>query len=370
MTKFIMKYIVMLRFSTQLRDARIAMALKKNQVSSETGIDATLISRFESGTRLPTKKQLQVLAAFYSMSIYDLRTMWLSEKILDIVDGYEEAYDAVHVAESRIEYLTKIKKEEDVKLSEDIRSSLIRLDELKTIWKRCQPTQISHSGKLIEYFNVSYTYESNRIEGNTLTLQETQLVIKEGLTISGKSVTEHLEAINHAYAIDFLLSIIANKESLTRRSLLDLHRLILSGIDHDNAGRYRSGPVRISGSRHIPPQPYLIDKLMEDYFLHYSSIKDVMHPVLVAAEMHERLVSIHPFIDGNGRTSRLVMNMILLSNGFTIANIKGDNESRLRYYTSLEKVQTDNEPEHFYRLIADTVEKSLMEHIELAGGKV
>jgi Fic family protein len=104
---------------------------------------------------------------------------------------------------------------------------------------------------------------------------------------------------------------------------------------------------------------------MEDYYIHYTRQKPVLHPVILAAEMHERLVSIHPFIDGNGRTSRLLMNFILLKNGYTIANLKGDYDSRMAYYKALESVQVDNNPEPFYHLILDKVKESLEEHLAM-----
>lgn len=212
---------------------------------------------------------------------------------------------------------------------------------------------------------VSYTYESNRIEGNTLSLQETHLVVNEGITIGGKSVREHLEAINHAEAVSYIEQLVTDKMDFGPRVLMELHYLILKGIDKENAGRYRKVPVRISGSEHVPPQPYMLEKLMEEYFLHYDQQKSILHPVILAAEMHERLVSIHPFVDGNGRTSRLVMNLILLKHGFTIANLKGDLSSRLAYYKALEAVQVENNPEVFYHLVADAVADSLKNHLDM-----
>lgn len=178
--------------------------------------------------------------------------------------------------------------------------------------------------KLKEYFCVRYTFDSNRIEGNTLTLQETHLVINEGITIGGKSVREHLEAINHADAIEWLHGLVLGQEEVNRRNLLDLHRLILRSIDMENAGRYRQVPVRISGSEHIPPEPYLLEKMMEDFFLYYEKLRKILHPIILATEIHERLVSIHPFIDGNGRTARLLMNFILMRSGYTVVILKGD----------------------------------------------
>ncbi len=206
--------------------------------------------------------------------------------------------------------------------------------------------------------NVEYTYDSNRIEGNTLTLRETDLVIHKGLTISGKPLAEHLEAINHYEAIEMIRDLAQKKMDLSQSALLTLHALILRGIDKENSGKYRLVPVMISGSKHTPPQPWQIDKLMEDYFIFYQQNKVSMHAVLLAAELHERLVTIHPFIDGNGRTARLVMNLILLQSGFPIAIIQGDTENRLAYYAALEKCNLRDDKADFHCLIAQSIIQS------------
>lgn len=221
------------------------------------------------------------------------------------------------------------------------------------------------NARIQEALAIEYTYESNRIEGNTLTLQETQLVIEKGLTISGKPLREHLEAINHKEAIDYIKELAQSKSALTEYDLKQIHAIVLKSIDKENAGAYRNVPVMISGSSYMPPQPYLLSKLMEDYFIFYNENKDTLHPVVLAAEMHERLVTIHPFIDGNGRTARLVMNLILLQHGYPIANIKGDAESRKRYYASLEKAQTQNDKSDFIHLIAEVVKESLEKYLSI-----
>jgi Fic family protein len=208
-------------------------------------------------------------------------------------------------------------------------------------------------------------YESNRIEGNTLTLRETQLVINEGMTISGKSMREHLEAINHKEAILFIDDLVSQKVDLLEYILKQIHGIILYGIDRENAGVYRKLPVAIAGSKHLPPQPYLLQDLMEDYFRFYNQAKDNLHPVVLAAEIHERLVTIHPFIDGNGRISRLIMNLILLQSGFPLAIIGGDYDSRMAYYDALEKVQTENSKEDFILLIAEKVLFALERYINI-----
>ena len=145
--------------------------------------------------------------------------------------------------------------------------------------------------KIREALDIEYTYESNRIEGNTLTLQETALVVEEGLTISGKSMREHLEAINHQEAIAFIKELAQSEEPLTERVILQINALILRGIDRKNAGRYRTVPVLISGSRHVPPQPYLIEKQMEDFLFRFREMETQgIHPVDIAAYLHDELI--------------------------------------------------------------------------------
>ena len=214
---------------------------------------------------------------------------------------------------------------------------------------------------------LEFNYNSNHLEGNTLTLRETDLVINEGLTISGKSMREHLEAINHQEAIGYIKQLMESGFSFTESELLSIHNLILRGIIPEDAGRYRKVQVMIKGSSHMPPQPYLVAKEMENYFLWYESEKKKLHPVVLAAEMHERLVTIHPFIDGNGRTSRLVMNLILLQHDYVIANIKGDYDNRMNYYNALETAQTKNNKEDFLLYIAQIEKESLERYLSIIG---
>lgn len=221
--------------------------------------------------------------------------------------------------------------------------------------------------RITEALEIEYTYDSNRIEGNTLTLNETELVVNKGITIAGKGMREHLEAINHKEAIDFVKDIARNRVSVTESVLKDIHAIVLHNIDKKNAGRYRSVPVIISGSRHIPPQPYLLELMMEELFRWYEQNKDTMHPVVLAANMHEKFVSIHPFIDGNGRTARLVMNLILVQHGYPIANIKGDNDMRLRYYQALEQASSGDNTA-FVEFIEDVVTESLEHYLSILRG--
>ncbi len=212
---------------------------------------------------------------------------------------------------------------------------------------------------------VEYTYESNRIEGSSLTLQETALVIQKGITVSGKSLREHLEAINHYEAIGLIKAIAENNEPFNERTLKDIHALVLRGIDAENAGRYRTVNVRIAGSRHIPVEALQVQERMDEYFGFYEKQKHILHPVLLSAHLHEKLVTIHPFIDGNGRTARLVMNLVLLQSGYTLVNIAGNNDSRLKYYNALDRCQTENMCEEFLRLVVEAEMESIASYTSI-----
>lgn len=232
----------------------------------------------------------------------------------------------------------------------------LRLDELRPL----------DSQSVLHALEVEYTYESNRIEGNTLTLRETEMVIAKGLTIGGKSMREHLEAINHHEALLFLRDLVRERRTLSESLVLQLHGLVLRGIDRDNAGRYRSVPVMIGGSRHVPPQPWAVPVQMERCFAWFGEAGRDLHPVVLAAEIHERLATIHPFIDGNGRAARLAMNLVLLQAGYPIANIPGDMDSRVAYYAALEKCNLEGDKSDFIALIANHVRAMSLRLLEIA----
>ncbi len=310
------------------------------------GIDAALVSKFESGARKPTKVQVYKIAQVLDLDADELMVAWLKEKILFEVGNDDLALRAMIAAEEEIKYQ---KTERQKSISKGLKKLLIEIDRKK---KMLSEYREFDSFRIAQALELEYTFESNRIEGNTLTLKETDLVINEGLTISGKSMREHLEAINHKEAIDYIKYLIDKNSEISEREISSIHNLILRGIDPSNAGKYRTVQVMIKGSEHLPPAPYLVAKQMEDLMLWYHSNKSQLHPIVLAAEMHERLVTIHPFIDGNGRTSRLIMNLVLLKHGYTIANIKGDSENRMVYYSSLEKAQTKNDKEDFIELVA------------------
>ena len=251
-------------------------------------------------------------------------------------------------------------------MSEDINVLLKEVDVQKEQLSALRPLPEEALKKIQDALDIEYTYESNRIEGNTLTLQETALVVNEGVTISGKSMREHLEAINHAEAISYIKDIAKQDIEISERTIKEIHALILHGIDRENAGRYRTVPVMISGSTHMPPQPYLIEKQMEDFILRFKQMEaEKVHPVLIAAYLHDELVRIHPFIDGNGRTSRLLMNLYLLRNGYVIITLKGSNDAKVNYYKALEMSHTEQLPEDFQKLVIEAEIAALQKYLSI-----
>ncbi len=354
-------------FGKYIKKERISKQFTIARVFKDTDIDAALISKIENGDRVATRKQVERLISYLCLDEQKAYSIWLKDKILIQLKGEKYGLDAILAAEEEVRYY----KEKELKIVDDydteIADILIKADELREKWSSNRPLNSTQLRKMKEFFHLNYTYESNRIEGNTMTLQETHLVVNEGITISGKSMREHLEAVNHEEAIDYIVEIVQNNVAITERVIKELHYLILKGIDRKNAGVYRSVPVYISGSKHVPPQPYLLARQMEEYIEYYNQFKNILHPIILAANMHERLATIHPFIDGNGRTSRLVMNLILLKHGFTIANIKGDMDSRLQYYKALEDIQTTKDNNAFLKLVIKSSIDSLTNHLELAG---
>lgn len=221
---------------------------------------------------------------------------------------------------------------------------------------------------LEEWFDIELTYTSNAIEGNTLSRMETALVIEKGITVEGKSLREHLEAINHKKALEEIRDLAKKgRQSIEERDILNIHTLILKGIDDAWAGKYRQVPVRISGSNVVFPNYMKVPSLMKEFMSWLQSIQGE-HPVKIAADAHYKLVSIHPWIDGNGRTSRLLMGLILIQAGYPPAIIR--KEERRRYLSSIEEAQLGGSLQKFYDLIIGAEERTLDIYLSAATNKI
>jgi Fic family protein len=229
------------------------------------------------------------------------------------------------------------------------------IDEMKRKIDQHRPFSQGLADSLREKLIIEWTYHSNAIEGNTLTLSETKVVL-EGITIGGKSMVEHLEAINHREAILFLEQWIGNDESMSEWNIRNMHSLIIKEIDNQHAGKYRMENVVIGGAVHIPPKHYEISELMQRLLFEYKGTWRSFHPVVRATILHGEFVKIHPFIDGNGRTARLLLNFELMKNGYTPIIIK--KEYRARYYEVLDYAHTTMDYHPFLAFLSKSVAKS------------
>ncbi len=229
------------------------------------------------------------------------------------------------------------------KNEQDKRALLARTDAYKDAIGKSRPLTRGELDQLMNYFRVGLTYESNAIEGNTLTIDETKILLEEGLTVGGKPIKDYYEASGHAEAYDFMLSLTRAPELvITEESILEMHRLFYRRIDEKNAGRYRAEQVFISGTSFIPPAPGEVPAQMAAFVRWANEKRAEMHPVEWAALLHLRFVEIHPFIDGNGRTARLLMNLALISEGYGVAIIP--NVLRGEYMQAIRAAQKDTAP--------------------------
>jgi len=194
-------------------------------------------------------------------------------------------------------------------------------------------------------FLVEYTYNSNAIEGNTLTLRETDLVLR-GMTIDKKPLKDHLEAIGHKEAFDFVEELVKDKKELSESIIKKIHYLVLSD-KKDDRGVYRRVPVRIMGAKHVPPEPYMIEPMMNELLFWFNDDKSDL--LTKMALFHIKFEAIHPFIDGNGRTGRLLLNMELMKLGFPPIDIKY--KDRISYYEAFDSYQSKKNLEPMKNLI-------------------
>jgi Fic family protein len=221
----------------------------------------------------------------------------------------------------------------------EIQKLLTQVDKLQKKINRKRPLEKKRVQLLKNYYLIGLTYTSNSLEGNSLTESETKVVIEDGLTIGGKPLRDHLEAQGHAKAYEYMFSLVS-KEGISIKDIKKLHKLFYEKIDGDNAGKYREVEILITGSKHSFPKPKDIKKLMKEFEENVKRYLEKEHPVVAAVKIHKDFVNIHPFVDGNGRIARLIMNLILLQNKYNVTIIP--TMLRPQYMQSLEKAHTDD----------------------------
>ena len=234
------------------------------------------------------------------------------------------------------------------------------IDDLQNEINSFRPLNKDLLNLIKEYYRIGLTYSSNALEGNSLTESETKIILEEGITIGGKPLKDHLEAIGHSDAYNYMLTL-SDKEDITEKEIKYLHKLIYYRIDNQNAGTYRKNKAIITGSKYSLPKPEQIKDLIDQFTANVSKILKKKHPVEAAAILHKDFVFIHPFIDGNGRTARLLMNLILLQKGYNIAIIPL--VTRREYIEYLEKAHTSDKD--FIHFIARMIRETQKDYLRL-----
>ena len=226
------------------------------------------------------------------------------------------------------------------------------VDALKAELDKRRPLTQGELQRLREEFLIEYTYNSNAIEGNTLTLQETALVL-EGVTIDKKPLKDHLEAVGHRDAFLYVQDLVKDKVSFSESIIKQIHTLVLMDRPEDR-GVYRRIPVRIMGAYHVPSDPVLVPEQMENLVAEFSANKK-MHPIERATMFHLKFEGIHPFVDGNGRTGRLILNLMLMQAGYPPINVKYSD--RKRYYEMFDCYYRDNDQNPAISLVVENIKE-------------
>lgn len=238
-------------------------------------------------------------------------------------------------------------------------SILSQIDRKKAELDKCRPLTAGEVERLNEEFIVEYTYNSNAIEGNTLTLRETDLVLR-GLTIAQKPLKDHMEAVGHKEAFDYISQLVKEKVPISESIIKQIHFLVLAD-KRDDRGVYRRVPVRIMGAQHEPVQPYLIEPKMEQLLIDFAESKE--HIITKLALFHIEFERIHPFIDGNGRTGRLLVNLELMKAGYPPIDIKF--ADRIAYYNAFDEYYVKNNLSAMGNLFAGYVNERLDTYLKM-----
>ncbi len=235
------------------------------------------------------------------------------------------------------------------------------IDKLKIELDKLRPLSKEFLFELKDYYKIGLTYSSNAIEGSTLDLIETKIIIEDGITINGKSIKEHLEVLGHSEAYDFIYTLLDNKY-ITENDIKDIHKLLYYHINNIEAGHYRTKQVYIAGVDYIPPIATKINDLMKKSIEKINNLQDTIHNIELASIIHTEIVNIHPFIDGNGRVSRLLMNLHLIKSGYPITIIPPI--LRADYLQSVGKANY-NDTTDFINFISNMVYEGMKDYIRM-----
>ncbi|WP_035644901.1 helix-turn-helix domain-containing protein [Flavobacterium sp. ASV13] len=329
-----------------LKNAREQKGLKTRELAQLAEIDQALISKFESGTRKPTKDQVTKLSQLLEIDYETLMVAWLKEKILYEVRDEEFALKALLLVEQEIQNNTK---QISSAILSSIQNILDEIEELKNTVQSFDHFQLRQISKTLE---LDFIFKNIMLNGNSLTLEETKSVVNDGITISGKSIQEHLEAINFQEAAMYIKDLSLKKTVINEKEILSIHNLIFKGINSENLGKYKNDP--------------LIPREMNLFFNWHEVNKNNLHPIILASESYLKILEIAPFEKGNLQIANLILNWILLQNNYAYVVIKEGSNSKNEYFSILEESQAKNDKSIFINYILQIEKDSLNKARQLA----
>jgi transcriptional regulator with XRE-family HTH domain len=297
-----------------LKNAREKKGLKTRELAQLANIDQALISKFESGTRKPTKDQIIKLSELLEIDYETLMIVWLKEKILYEIGGEEFALKALLLAEQEIQNNTE-------KINSSLLSSIqVVLDEIEKLRIKIQNFNHFELRQISKTLEVEFIFKSIQLNGNSLTLEETKSVLNDGLTFSEKSIQDHLEAVNFQEATIYTKDLIQKKTAFNEKDFLSLHNLILKGIELENLGKYKNDPIII--------------REINLFFTWYEANKNLLHPIILGAESFIKITEISPFEKDTLQMANLALNWILVYHKYFFINIQENYNNEKSIFTN------------------------------------
>lgn len=328
-----------------LKNAREQKGIKTRELAQLSQIDQALISKFESGARKPTKDQIIKLSQLLEIDYETLMVAWLKEKILYEIGDEEFALKALLLAEQEIQ---KNKKEID---SVILSSNQTILDEIENLKDKLLSFNHFQLRQIFKSFELEFIFQNVNSNGNSLTLEEIKSVINDGLTISGKSMSEHLEAINFQEISTYIKDLSQKKIVFAEKEFLLIHNLLFKGLKFENAGKYKNDP--------------LIIREMNLLFNWYETHRNSLNPIILASEIYLKILDINPFEKGNLQIANIIMNWILLQNNYVYALTQTDVNTSDEYFTALDEYKINNNKSAFINYILKIEKENLNNAITL-----
>lgn len=345
----------------ELKSWRIKNEMTMQSLSSLTGIDQALISKYENGKRMPSEKHLIQLSTGMQIPLNTLRNASLADKISQLIQFNPEKEvilkKATELIKNQPEFSTS---NELIATSDLVQQHLLTLIPKHKKWTKLLPLSKNQLELLNHNIDLAFVFDSNYAIGNGLSYKETDLIIKQNKTISGKTLNAHLEAVNLFNSLQFIRNAVNQKLNFNKPLLVEAHRTLFNGIKDQKAGNYR-----IQNLRQNTPPAFLVEKLMDDFFQNQLSIQKNLHPIIQATHVFERIRSVCPFAAGNEHLALLMMNFILLKYNYPLTTFGSDLQSSLTLNNAIEKAHSDNTNEYLVLFIIEKVKPAIKQHLKV-----